>query len=265
MGREHQPGATATALRTEPAAPWGGLQHLEGLFNSVGQQRGGLLWCLLKTHPGRDRDHPVIRSATAGAFNTNPVLAGYVTACLALRLARDARELDAAETDETMERIRGLFAPLLAGIGDRIFYGGIRPLASLVGILSALLWFGEPALWLWLGYNAVQLYWRRRAWSVGLQGEGAVRTEIRGKGLEKWAAGGARLARFALGLTLGAALVGLWLGQGIEWSVVFLGVCGFGFVLARSRRISPLMLGWIGIGVAGLVALVRLALEKGRV
>jgi hypothetical protein len=257
------PAAVAGPAPVHPQ--WGTLQHLEGLFNPLGQQRGGLLWCLLKTRPGRDRDHPVLAGLSRGAFNSNPVMAGYLAACLALRLAREARETDSVETEEAVERIRGLFAPLLSGIGDRIFYGGVRPLLSLVAILTALLWFGEPALWYWLGYNAIHVYWRRHTWSVGWQGEEAIRREIRGHFLGRWASGSAKLARFFLGLTLGAALAGLWLGQGAMWSGALLVICGLGFLLMSGGRVRPLAWGWIGILVAGGLALVRLALEKGKV
>lgn len=259
---------------------WGSLEHLEGLFNPAGQQRAGLIWSLLKARPGRDRNDPVLAGLARGAFNTNPVLAGYLAGCLALRLSREAESQGAgrqpgvpggagpeaaSETTEAVERIRILLAPLLAGIGDRVMYGGIRPLLSLAGIYSALIWLGDPAVWYWLGYNAVQLYWRRRSWSVGIRGEEAVRAEIRSRILERWATVTARAARFLLGLALGAAVTGIWLNQGAAWSAVFLAVCLTGLLIMRSGRVPPLLWGWLGLAVAGLMALLRLGLERGKV
>jgi hypothetical protein len=147
-------------------------------------------------------------------------------------------------------------------LGDRLFWGGVRPVLSLVGILSAFLWIGEPALWYWLGYNALQLYWRRRSWSVGLRGEEAVRAEITGPALRRWTRTLAAGGRFLLGLTIGAVAAGSWLDYGPAWCAVFLGVIVLGFLLARSRRVSPLGFGWIGIGLAALVALAKFELWR---
>ena len=243
-------------------AGWGGAQFLEALFNSVGQQRGGMLLGLLKTVQGRDRGHPVIDELSRRPFNTNPVLAGYVAGALAVRLSREAAECEPEETRRGVERIQGTLAPLIGGIGDRLIWGGVRPVLSLIGILSAFLWVGEPAAWYWLGYNALQLYWRRRSWAAGLRGEEAVRQELAGSTMRRWVSGVGALGRFLLGLTLGVVLTSLWFGQGPAWSGLFLLACLLGFVLARWGRVSPLALGWIGIVVAGLMALVRLGLGR---
>ena len=146
-------------------AGWHGHPHLEGLFNPVGQQRGGLLYELGRLVPGRGREHPLVRSLSEGAFGTNPVLAGYLTGTLAARLAREARDTDPAESAAAVERIRSTLAPVLAGVGDRIFWGALRPLLTLAGLLCAILQRGDPAILYWVGYNSIQLYWRRRSWS----------------------------------------------------------------------------------------------------
>ena len=245
-------------------AGWPGSQLLETLFNPAGQQRGGLLAGLLRTVPGRGRDHPVIASLLQGPFNSNPVLAGYLAGLLAVRLAREARASEAEETEVAIEGIRQTLAPLLSGMGDRIIWGGLRPALSLIGILSAFLWVGEPALWYWVGYNAVQVYWRRRSWTIGLAGDEAVRAEIRGPVLRAWARGLAGAGRFLLGLTIGAIGTGLWLSHGPEGCGVFLSACVLGFVLARSGRVGGLALGWIGLGLAGLLALVRFGWKEMR-
>lgn len=248
--------------RAWPPSAWPGAQYLEALFNAPGQQRGGFLFGLLRTVPGRGREHPVVAALASGPFNSHPVLAGYLAGVVAIRLARPARETDPAEAAEAIERIRATLAPVLSGLGDRLFWGGVRPVLSLIGMLSAFLWIGEPALWYWLGYNAVQLYWRRRSWACGLRGESAVREEIVGSALKRWTRVLSSVGRFLVGLAIGAVAVGSWREHGPTWCAVFLGVIALGFALARSRRVSPLGLGWIGIGLAGLVALARFELWR---
>lgn len=260
-----------TTIPDAPAPPgagrlagWPGSPYLEALFNPAGQQRGGLLIGLLRTVPRRGREHPVIRALSGGPFNANPVLSGYLAGLLAVRLAREARECDPEETESAILRIRTTLAPLLSGVGDRIVWGGLRPSLSLVGILSAFLWVGEPALWYWVGYNAVQVYWRRRGWSIGLAGEEAVRGELRGARLQRWARVLPRLGRFLLGLTFGAVGAGLWLGHGPEGCGVFVAACGAGYLLARGGRVGGIALGWIGLGLAGLLALARFGWKEMR-
>jgi hypothetical protein len=235
------------------------LTRLEGLYNPVGQQRGGLLWGLLRRERRRDREHPVIAELETGAFNTNPVLAGYLAGALAARLARDARACDPLETREAVERIRSTLAPLLSGVGDRLVWGGLRPALSLFGILSGLLLFGEPGVWYWLGYNGAQWYWRRRSWAVGLGGEAAVVREMRGLLLERWTSRLARAGRFLLGLTIGVSGMALF-RAGPGFCLVFLAICGGGVALARSGRVPPLALGWIAVTAAGLLLRIWTAL-----
>lgn len=242
---------------------WGGLQHLNGLYNPVGQQRGGLLRVLARAAPGRDRRDPVLAGVAAGPVLTHPVIAGYVAGTLIVRLGSEARESDSEDATAAVERIRTTIAPLLSGLGDRLFFGGLGPVLSLIGILSAILWFGEPGLWYWLGYNSIQVYWRRRSWKIGLRGEDAVRREILGRDLERWVSRLSRLGRFLVGVTTGTVVMGLWAGQGMAWSGVFLLLCAAGFVLSRSGRISPLLFGWIALAASGLIALARIGLGKG--
>jgi hypothetical protein len=273
---------TRSAIDAKPPAPrwpqsaWPGAPFLEVLFNPAGQQRGGLLFGLLRTLPGRDRNHPVLRFLARGPFNVNPIFSGYVAGLFAVRLAQEARaagepgadggapatRAEEADAEEALERIRATLAPVLSGVGDRLVWGGLRPVLSLIGILSAFLWIGEPALWYWVGYNAVQSYWRRRSWRIGRQGEEAVRAELTGPTLRSWTRRLTAGGRFLLGLTIGAVAAGAWSEHGVAWCGIFLGVLGLGFLLARSRRVGPLSLGWIGIALAALVAWARFELWR---
>lgn len=247
-----------------PWAPSSGFafHRIEGLFNPVGQQRGGILWELLRRVPGRDRAHPVTRELAQAPFNTNPVLAGYCIGALAVHLARESRARDSAETAAAVAGIRETMAPLLASAGDRLIWGCLRPLLSLVGLSAAIFRLGEPAIWYWLGYNAVQLYWRRRAWSVGSRGEPSVYQEIRDRTLQRWAAALGRAGRFALGLSVGAVVTGLVRGAGAGASMTWLLVFALGLALAAGGRCPPLAFGWVGIALSALLAWVRLAVWR---
>jgi len=252
---------------------WSAPLSIEGLFNPTGQQRGGLLHGLLRAVPGQPTGDPLLRALAAHPFNTNPVLSGYLLAALAghLRGGAAGRDetpeagADAAEAasiaEQVAERVRTTLAPLLAGLGDRLFWAGVRPFVNLLGILSAILLWGEPALWMVLGYNAVTWYWRRRAWRVGSAGEAAVRAEIRSRALETAALRWAKAARFLLGAILGVALVGAGTTRGVTGVASLVLICGAGYGIARAARVAPLAVAWVGVGLAGLFVLLHLGLE----
>ncbi len=261
---------------------WTASRDLESLYNDGGQQRGGVLLGLLRIVPEAHSDHPVVRALRRGPFNMNPILAGYVLAPLARRLARpispegaisSAEATADAPADASVERedeaaveqARELLAPVVSGLGDRLFWGGVRPGLSLVTVLGWVLWIGQPAAWYWLGYNAIQWHWRRRAWRTGLAGEAAVRRELAGPTLRRWIAVTNGAGRFLLGGAIGVVVTWLWMrdrlgpresARGVI-PLVFLGCLALGFVLARRGRPGSLALGWIALLVAGLAALVR--------
>jgi hypothetical protein len=271
------PIAPDLALRLKGGA-WIAGRDLESLYNHAGQQRGGVLLGLLRLVPQAAREHPVVMGLRRGPFNVNPVLAGYLLVPLAARLTRaipvdgaasateDYELAQAAARDEAaVERARDLMAPVLSGLGDRLFWGGVRPALSLVTVLGWVLWIGQPAAWYWLGYNAVQWYWRRRAWAVGLLGDDAVRRELGGRLLPRWIAAVTGTGRFLLGGAAGVIVTWLWMRERLEpregarggLPLLFLGCIALGFVLARRGRPGPLTLGWIALLAAGAAALAR--------
>ena len=265
------------ALRLRGGA-WIAGRDIESLYNHAGQQRGGVLLGLLRLVPQANREHPVVRALRRGPFNVNPVLAGYLLAPLATRLTRavpangaasGAEDLElaraAARDEAAVERSRDLLAPVLSGLGDRLFWGGVRPVLSLVTVLGWVLWIGQPAAWYWLGYNAVQWHWRRRAWGVGLLGDDAVRRELGGRLLPRWIAASTGAGRFLLGGAAGVIVTWLWMRERLEpregarggLPLLFLGCIALGFVLARRGRPGPLTLGWIALSAAGAATLAR--------
>jgi hypothetical protein len=283
-GTESTTAAGPSSLR---GGAWTAGRDLESLYNDEGQQRGGLLLGLLRLVPDAAGEHPVVNSLRDGPFNVNPVLAGYLLAPLAARLARplpaagavlDAGDVElaraAASDEEAVQRARGLLAPVLSSVGDRLLWGRVRPVLSLVTVLGGgALWIGEPAAWYWLGYNAVQWYWRRRSWRTGLRGEEAVRREIGGSLLRRWTAVATGTGRFLLGGAIGVIVIWLWMRERLSpregtrgmLPLLFLGCIALGFGLARRGRPGPLALGWIALLVAGATALARHGLgELGR-
>lgn len=257
---------------------WVAGRDLESLYNDEGRQRGGVLLGLLRLVPGASREHPVVVGLKRGGFNVNPVLAGYLLAPLAVRLARPTRvggEIDqvvdavpaevGADDEAAVARAQDLLAPVLSGLGDRLFWGGVRPVLSLVAVLGWVLWIGQPAAWYCLGYNAVQWHWRRRAWRTGLLGEEAVRQELGGTVLRRWIAAATGTGRFLLGAAIGVIATWLWMRERLGpregargvLPLLFLGCTALGFVLARRGRPGPLALGWIALLAAGAAALAR--------
>lgn len=273
------PGPVAPDTRSRlRGGGWLAGRDLESLYNQDGQQRGGVLLGLLRLVPDAADRHPVVTALRRGPFNVNPVLAGYLLAPLAVRLSRAAPAdgtsdvpadpepaTTAARDEAAVERARNLLAPVLSGLGDRLFWGGVRPVLSLVTVLGWVLWIGQPAAWYWLGYNAVQWYWRRRAWATGLLGDDAVRREIGGRLLPRWIAAASGTGRFLLGGAVGVIVTWLWMRERLEpregarsgLPLLFLGCIALGFVLARRGRPGPLTLGWIALLAAGTATLVR--------
>jgi hypothetical protein len=271
------PAAAAVPTSLQKGA-WVAGRDLESLYNDKGQQRGGVLLGLLRLVPGAARTHPVVAGLLRGPFNVNPILAGYLLAPLAVRLARPigtggavaegaAPTLaeTAADDAAAVERAQGVLAPVLSGLGDQLFWGGVRPVLSLVAVLGWVLWIGQPAAWYGLGYNAIQWHWRRRAWRIGLLGEDAVRREIGGPVLRGWIAVATRTGRFLLGGAVGVIATWLWMRERLGpregargvLPLLFLGCTALGFVLARRGRPGPLALGWIALLAAGIAALAK--------
>jgi mannose/fructose/N-acetylgalactosamine-specific phosphotransferase system component IID len=148
-------------------------------------------------------------------FNTHPI-AAWLAAGVLCRLEVAAAALSGADRDAAIGRIRGLKTNLgasLAGLYDSFFWGGLRPVSALAGVLAAQAgyqrgWSNPPA---WgvatalLAYNAPAFAARAagflRGWN---EGEGAVvslcRLPVQAwiRGL-RWGVIGGALASFAAG------------------------------------------------------------------
>lgn len=161
---------------------WRGF-FLESIFNPRGKQRGGLAWILGRDHGGI-ADEP---------FNANPVLAGYIVGWIR------------SEGSEDFRRNRASLASAFSGIGDRLIWGLLRPLAVVASLIATV---GGPiaaAAALLVVYNPPELYLRWRSLRQGLKGRTVVLRDLSPDGLLVHA----RIARlFALSI---GALGGSWI------------------------------------------------------
>jgi hypothetical protein len=157
---------------------------LQALFNSRGQQRGGLAWII-----GKDK-----RRCADEPFNVNPTLAGY-----AVGLA------DAADPADFL-RHRGTIAAALSAVGDRIVWGLLRPLAIMAGLIASYAGAIPSAMALLLVYNLPELCLRWRSVKRGVQGVQAIAADVSTSGLPRIAKLLSRAAAVAWG-----CLAGFWL------------------------------------------------------
>ncbi|MGE5188538.1 MAG: PTS system mannose/fructose/sorbose family transporter subunit IID [Gemmatimonadota bacterium] len=145
---------------------------IQGCWNYEGMQNVGFAYCILPAlrHMYAGRPDDLIRALRRHLefFNTNPVLAGVILGA-AIRLEERAA---AGETDP---RAIGTFKVGLMGslgaIGDSYFWGALKPMASAVGAILALV---NPLLGivaLLVLYNASHLAIRLRGFAAGMGGE----------------------------------------------------------------------------------------------
>jgi len=232
--------------------------RLEVLFNPEGQQRGGASLAMRRALGGRP--HALLDCLARGPFNANPVLAGYLLGCLASRAAAEP-EMSAKEAERTAARVRGVLAPPVSGIGDRLFWGGVRPVLTAAALVVALLTRtvegGLAAVCVYLvGFNVLQAYWRRRSWRVGRRGEDAVRSDCAGI-LRSWSAAFPRAGRFLLGLAAGLAFWSLAAAREAGALGLFAGAAAVGFMAVRHGKPGATCLGWIAVAASVGAALAR--------
>jgi PTS system mannose-specific IID component len=130
-------------------------------------------------------------------YNAHPYMASPVLgACV--RLEERARDGEAAV--DSAARFKKLITGAYGAIGDSFFWGSVRPLASIIGIIATILWgVWGPLVFLVL-YNLVHLWTRFRGLQKGLElGDGVV-SYIKSLGLPRWAERGRRVCAALLGV-----------------------------------------------------------------
>jgi PTS system mannose-specific IID component len=176
-------------------------------------------------------DPPSFLQRQLGYFNTNPVLSSYVIGGLVRLEEHLARGQVGPEEVEQFKR--SLSSPLAAW-GDAFFWAALRPAATIVGVLGAVVFGFWGALGYLVTYNVFHLYYRIRGLSEGYR-EGRRIVEALGKSPVRSWSDGLRLAGLA---ALGGFAVVLWggapgaRGVGGPWAAVAIGGAAF-FALRR--------------------------------
>ncbi|MDI6808461.1 MAG: PTS system mannose/fructose/sorbose family transporter subunit IID [Candidatus Eisenbacteria bacterium] len=168
-----------------------------------------------------------------GFFNTNPVMASYAIGATA-RLEED-RLSGKGLSDEELVRFKGSISSFFGSVGDELFWGTLRPLSALLGIL--LVSRGDTfagVVFLLVSYNVPHLYYRLRGVFSGYDAGLAV-TKTGGRisplALSKWLG----ITGAFLGGTYTAAFFLMGAGTGSKGAILFLGGALVSYYLLRKR------------------------------
>jgi PTS system mannose-specific IID component len=153
-----------------------------------------------------------------------------------------------------------LMAPYGA-IGDMFFWGGIRPLASCLGIMAALLWgLWGPVVFL-VVYNFFHLWMRWRGLENGYQLGSGVVGYIKGLELPRRSVTAHNITAVVLGAVAAVfawSFVSLVTGGGSGWRSTAIFIAALGVVIVATLLFNMLLRK--GLGVLRLVYLVLLPL-----
>lgn len=221
MGRHRREGTANGLTAGERWALFARSFLLQSVWNTRGMQNVGFAFVLL----------PLTRRLTAREevsaflkrhlrfFNTNPVFASYVVGSVAAAEIR-------GDANGAVEAKRALAGPL-GMAGDSLFWGGLRPLAALLGVALAVTGRYWGALVLLAIYNVPHLAFRFRGIAVGARAGPAGAREVLGPGLRRAVTAARHGTALVAGLVVGLAVGG---SGGVEpWR---LAVAGAFFVLA---------------------------------
>lgn len=187
-------------------------------------------------------------------FNTHPI-AAWLTAGIVCRQEAEAAAVTGAKREAMIARIRSIkigHSASLAGIYDSFFWGSLRPVSALAGILAAQAAYrvGSPSAPAWAAVTALVVYNIPAigARLVGLQrglaqGESAVADLIR-LPIQSWITG---LRRVTVVASLAAFAIGAGLlGGGDHLTTALTFTAG---LILTWRGVSPLaQLGFAGFG-----------------
>jgi PTS system mannose-specific IID component len=176
---------------------------LQAAWNTRGMQNVGFCFTMLPVlavRGGGLAERRAFLTRHLGFFNTNPVLASY-----AIGAAASAEIAGAPQ--EAVDVKRGLAGPL-GMAGDSLFWGSLRPLATLTGV--ALVVANRPwaAVVLAAVYNAPHLYFRARGVVAGGSRGAAAASEVVGPGFRRAVALTRAAGAFVAGLVLALATAG---------------------------------------------------------
>ncbi len=189
---------------------------LEALFNPKGKQRGGVAFVL----------GPDSAGAASEPFNANPVIAGYAIGWIRSEGIGDFR------------RNRASLTSALGGVGDRLIWGLLRPLAVVASLIATAVGPIAAAAALLVVYNPAEIYLRWRSLRRGLEGKKAVLQDLSRDGLIAQAPRLARLFALLIGALAGSWFAGhLASGRHVE-AAAGAGVSIGGWLLLRRRALG---------------------------
>jgi hypothetical protein len=198
-------------------------------------QRAGVRWIFA--------DRPDLWSAEP--FNTNPVLSGY-----ALGLLESTRKGDPAPAVPTLLAAVG-------GIGDRLVWGLLRPLAIVLSLLAASAGPIPAAVALLLVYNPPELALRWRSVRRGRRGIDEILKDLAPNCLPRLARWLARIAAVAVGALGGFWALDLVLAGRIYEVCALIVTAGVVWFVGRRVVFSTWRNAWLALLVAATLWLVN--------
>lgn len=177
-------------------------------------------------------------------FNTNPYLATFTAGAL-INAEEERSEFPPGDVDDAwMERFKQASSSVLGNLGDRFFWGGLRPLACLLGILAYLLSPLYGILTLLVVYNIPQLIIRAEGMRVGYESGRGMVTVVAGDLGSRAILWVKRLGALALGMLVPFIVAHPSTPDSIEGItvVVVFGSAGWFLLKGRKLRIPTLLL-----------------------
>ena len=181
---------------------------LQSAFSFDRMQALGFTWTLmplLKKLYGKTEEYSKALKRHLSFFNTHMWIPGPIFAMVAELEAKRAKNIE--EVDEkSIQAIKGSLMGPLAGIGDSMFHGTLRPLMG--GITASMALNGNPIapLLFFASVNSVHVYVRSLTQNWGFRLGGTLFEKIDQEGLQRLMQGAAIAGLMGLG-----GLVGTWL------------------------------------------------------
>lgn len=231
---------------------------VQATYNYERYQNLGLLAILLPALRDINPDPDDLKKALArhsGYFNTNPYLVTFTAGAL-IRAEEEIAEHDAPDGDDLWtDRFKQVSGSVLGNLGDRFFWGGLRPLAGLIGILTYLLSPLYGALTLIVVFNIPQIVIRAEGIRLGYEaGRGVVTSVVgdRGSKAIKWVK---RLGALALGMVVPFLIAHPSTPGGFGGVLLVVGAAAAGWFFLQRRELRTVTLFILTVALIFILAL----------
>lgn len=218
---------------------------LPNLWNERTLQGPGFAWALDALKPPGG---PRLIAKHMASFNTTPAMAPCVIGAVG------RMELDEAAPEEVVG-VRDSAGASLAGVGDQLFPGSVRPGSAMAGLVALPLGPLVATLCLLAAQNVPQAAFRLFGARAGFAaGKAAVPRCIEGarRALRPWRLAGAAL----IGVLFGATLVGLSRSHGVGVGAIALAAVPVTSWLISSAGARPVRLCLVLLASSGILSLV---------